>query len=83
MKIRHGPTVISSPWWRLDEAILWPLTSTNSASGEASTLNRPFFQRIRPWNGADPLAGQDDVARRARAEEDGVVARSSTNCTRP
>ena len=38
--IRQSPTVISSPWWMLPVVILWPLISTYSASGEASTLNR-------------------------------------------
>ena len=73
--IRQGPTVISSPWCRLEEVILWPLTTTYSASGEASTRYRPFFQRIRPCTGSDPLSGEDDVAGGTGAEEQGVIAR--------
>ncbi len=51
-KIRQSPTWNSSPCRRLDETILRPLTRRNSASGDASTLNRRPFHRTRPWNGS-------------------------------
>ncbi len=58
----------------LPVVILWPLIITNSASGEASTLNRPRFQRIRPWTGLIPGPSRTDLAMRAGPEQDRVVA---------
>ena len=43
--------------------------------GRGLDLEPPLLPANPPVHRPDPLAGQDDVARRARAEEDGVVAR--------
>ena len=54
--------------------ILWPLISTYSASGEASILNLLDLKRIRPCDRPYQLALKEDVARRARPEQDRMVA---------
>ena len=73
--IRQSPTVISSPWRMLPVVILWPLITTYSASGDASTLNLLDSPANAPVDRPDELALKHHVAGRAGAEQDRMIAR--------